>query len=61
MDELRRSLRMMKEDFDLVAALARCPVNEAVFAEVAPGNARSLRAVLACGFHPVGAEVLFGP
>ncbi len=32
---------------------------EPLFAQVAPGNASSLRAVLACGFKPIGAEVLF--
>jgi hypothetical protein len=30
----------------------------AVFAAVSPGNARSLRAFLACGFKPVASEVL---
>ena len=29
-----------------------------VFAQVAPGNAASLRAFLACGFRPIGSEVL---
>jgi hypothetical protein len=32
---------------------------EFLFASVAPGNARCLRAVLAAGFVPIGAEVLF--
>ncbi len=32
---------------------------ESVWAQVAPGNAASLRAVLAAGYLPVGAEVLF--
>ena len=32
---------------------------ERVFMQVAPGNVASLRAVLAAGFHPIGAEVLF--
>jgi GNAT superfamily N-acetyltransferase len=35
------------------------PRGERVFLQVAPGNAASLRAVLAAGFHPIGAEVLF--
>jgi hypothetical protein len=35
------------------------PRGERVFVQVAPGNAASLRAVLAAGFHPIGAEVLF--
>ncbi|MGH7609661.1 MAG: hypothetical protein ACREOD_06980 [Candidatus Dormibacteria bacterium] len=37
------------------------PSGEPVFAEVAPGNAASLRAFLACGFVPIGAEVLIKP
>jgi hypothetical protein len=32
-----------------------------VFAQVAPGNASSLRAFLACGFAPIGSEVLIHP
>jgi hypothetical protein len=32
--------------------------DELVFAQVAPGNAASLRAFLACGFRPIGSEVL---
>jgi RimJ/RimL family protein N-acetyltransferase len=34
---------------------------EPVFASVAPGNAASLRAFLACGFKPIGAEVIVHP
>jgi GNAT superfamily N-acetyltransferase len=34
------------------------PAGELVWAQVAPGNAASLRAALAAGFRPVGAEVL---
>jgi hypothetical protein len=34
------------------------PAGEPVFAAVAPGNARSLRAFLAAGFVPLGSEVL---
>jgi hypothetical protein len=30
-----------------------------MWAQVAPGNAASLRAVIAAGFSPVAAEVLF--
>jgi GNAT superfamily N-acetyltransferase len=41
------------------AALDIVPAGEPVFAQVAPGNAASLRAVAAAGFVPVGAEVLF--
>ncbi len=33
--------------------------DEVLFAQVAPGNAASLRAFLAAGFRPIGAEVLF--
>jgi hypothetical protein len=32
---------------------------EAVFAQAAPGNAASLRALLAAGFRPIGSEALF--
>ena len=43
----------------LIAAGLRCvPVGEWCWAQVAPGNARSLRAFLACGFTPIGSEVL---
>jgi GNAT superfamily N-acetyltransferase len=37
---------------------ARALVAEPVWAQVAPGNAASVRAVLAAGFQPVGAEAL---
>ena len=45
----------------LLAAAGRhlTPLGEPVFAQVAPGNAASLRAVQAAGFRPIGAEVLF--
>jgi hypothetical protein len=45
----------------LLAAAARhlTPPGEPLFAQVAPGNAASLRVVGAAGFCPVGAEVLF--
>ncbi len=43
------------------AALALVPVGEPVFAAVAPGNARSLRAFLAEGFVPIGSEVIIQP
>ena len=42
-------------------AVGHVPEGEAVFASVAPGNAASLRAFLACGFTPVGAEVIIHP
>ncbi len=37
------------------------PAGEPVFAAVAPGNARSLRAFLADGFVPLGSEVIIHP
>ncbi len=39
-------------------ALRLVPHGEPVFAAVAPGNARSLRAFLAAGFTPLGSEVV---
>jgi GNAT superfamily N-acetyltransferase len=45
----------------LLVAAARhlTPPGEVLFAQVAPGNAASLRVVEAAGFRPIGAEVLF--
>jgi GNAT superfamily N-acetyltransferase len=45
----------------LLVAAARhlAPAGEPLFAQVAAGNAASLRAVVAGGFRPLGAEVLF--
>lgn len=40
------------------AARAQVPAHEPLFAQVAPGNAASLRAFLAAGFRPIGAELL---
>ena len=37
------------------------PEGEPVFAQVAPANAASMRALLAAGFRPLGAELLFQP
>ncbi|MFJ2897314.1 hypothetical protein ACIO87_20815 [Streptomyces sp. NPDC087218] len=45
----------------LTDALSLVPAGEPVFAAVAPGNARSLRAFLACGFIPIGSEALLRP
>jgi GNAT superfamily N-acetyltransferase len=46
----------------LAAAAAQLvPAGEPVFAQVAPGNAASLRAVVAAGFTPLCAEVLLPP
>ncbi|MFH8989631.1 hypothetical protein [Streptomyces sp. NPDC017940] len=42
-------------------ALTLVPAGEPVFAAVAPGNARSLRAFLATGFTPLGSEVVIRP
>lgn len=42
-------------------ALTLVPEGETVFAAVAPGNARSLRAFLSAGFTPIGSEVLIRP
>ncbi len=46
-----------------LAAAARhlVPAGRPVWAQVAPGNAASLRAFLAAGYDPVGAEVLLMP
>ena len=41
------------------AARGLVPENEPLFAQVAAANAPSLRAFLAAGFRPIGAEVLF--
>jgi hypothetical protein len=41
------------------AARSLVPDGEPLWAQVAPGNAASLRSTLAAGFVPVGAEVLF--
>jgi RimJ/RimL family protein N-acetyltransferase len=39
--------------------VALLPEGTPVWAQIAPGNAASLRAALAAGFRPVGAEILF--
>ncbi len=43
------------------AAPGLAAVGEPLWAQVAPANTASLRAFLAAGYRPVGAEVLFGP
>lgn len=43
------------------AGLAVLAPGERCWAQVAPGNAASLRAFLACGFVPIGSEVLITP
>jgi hypothetical protein len=45
----------------LTAARGLVPASEYLWAQVAPGNAASMRAVLAAGFRPVGAELLLWP
>ncbi|HSP27861.1 MAG TPA: hypothetical protein VLN74_04875 [Ilumatobacteraceae bacterium] len=47
--------RLIRESLGLI------PRGDAVFAQVAPGNAASLRAFLNCGFAPIGAETLVLP
>ena len=41
------------------AGLGLLPEGTPVWAQVAPGNAASVRAMLGAGFRPVGAEILF--
>jgi len=43
------------------AARHLVPENRPVWAQIAPGNASSLRAFLAAGYQPVGSEVLLIP
>ncbi len=43
------------------AALGLLPAGTPVFAQVTPGNAASMRAVLAAGYRPIGSEVLLPP
>jgi GNAT superfamily N-acetyltransferase len=45
----------------VTAAPAFVPAGEPLWAQVATANTASLRAFLAAGYRPVGAEVLFGP
>ena len=45
----------------IAAGLRHVPDGELVWAQVSPGNAASLRAFLAAGFVPVGAETLIVP
>jgi hypothetical protein len=58
--ELEASHQSLGQGRALIAAARRLiPKDEFLFASVAPGNARCLRACIAAGFSPVGAEVLF--
>jgi GNAT superfamily N-acetyltransferase len=43
----------------VAAARALVPEGDALWAQVAPGNAASMRSTIAGGFTPVGSEVLF--
>lgn len=43
------------------SALGLLPAGAPVFAQVTPGNTASLRATLAAGYRPIGAEVLLPP
>ena len=45
----------------VAAAPSLVPDRAPLWAQVAPANTASLRAFLAAGYRPVGAEVLFGP
>jgi hypothetical protein len=45
----------------IAAGLALVPAGDLVWAQVASGNTASLRAFLACGFVPIGAETLIEP
>jgi hypothetical protein len=45
----------------LTDMLAEMPAGEPIFASCAPGNARSLRALLAAGFEVIGGEALIRP
>jgi hypothetical protein len=42
-----------------LAARTLVPPDEPLWAQVAPANAASVRAILAAGYRPIGAEVLF--
>jgi hypothetical protein len=45
----------------VMAGRGAVPPSETVYASCAPGNARSLRVLLATGFVPIGGEVLIRP
>ncbi|MGW3101622.1 GNAT family N-acetyltransferase [Streptomyces sp. NPDC001100] len=55
--EIEEGVRQRGLGRALVAA-ARQLADEPLWAQVAPGNARSMRAFLAAGYRPVGAEAL---
>jgi GNAT superfamily N-acetyltransferase len=43
----------------LAAARTLLPAGTPLWMQIAPGNARSMRAAISAGFHPMGAEILF--
>ena len=43
----------------LLQARRLVPEDDVLYAQVAPGNAASLRAFLRAGFEPIGSEALF--
>jgi hypothetical protein len=45
----------------IAEGMGRVDTGALVWAQVAPGNAASLRAFLSCGFVPIGAETLLAP
>lgn len=45
----------------ILGGLATVPSDQYVFAQVALGNAASMRAFLACEFTPIGSEILIEP
>lgn len=59
--DLEEHARVRRARSLLADTLGLVPAGEPVFAAVTPGNARSLRAFLACGFVPIGSEVLMRP
>ena len=49
----READRLIEAGRDIV------PAGASVWAQIAPGNAASMRASIAAGFAPIGSEVLF--
>ncbi|HEY1739343.1 MAG TPA: GNAT family N-acetyltransferase, partial [Acidimicrobiia bacterium] len=43
----------------LAAARTLLPAGTPLWMQIAPGNARSLRAAISAGFRPIGAEIVF--
>ncbi|MFG2951208.1 GNAT family N-acetyltransferase [Streptomyces adustus] len=59
--EVAEGLRHQGLGRRLVTAARQLGGGEPVWAQVSPGNARSLRAFQAAGYVPVGSEALLGP